>query len=333
MNRRPLLALLAGIAIALPAPAALALSDGDTLRIVVPYRPGGGYDAQARLAAPYVEAALRAQGLPRVNVIVENITGGAGAIATATVFAAQPDGRTVLFLDPESSIWQQAVGSAPFQVERFGFIAQMSVDPMLFMVRADLGLADFDAVVARSQTTPILIGTAGKGGHDHIMPVIFQRLLNDAGVPVRFDYLHLDGTAPILASMRRGEVEGALEVPSIFGPAAEAGELRFLFDFSADLPWPDAWDVLPLDREALAPFASAMNYRRVFVAPPGTPERDLTLLRTAFAAALADPELQARAEESRRPVVFLDGPAIAAAVSLEVQLANSFAPLIADELN
>ncbi|MFN3643608.1 MAG: Bug family tripartite tricarboxylate transporter substrate binding protein [Gemmobacter sp.] len=319
-------------AVALPAPAALALSDGDTLRIVVPYRPGGGYDAQARLAAPYVEAALRAQGLPRVNVIVENVTGGAGAIATASVYAARPDGQTVLFLDPESSIWQQAIGSAPFKVERFGFIAQMSVDPMLFMVRADLDLADFDAVVARSQTVPILIGTAGRGGHDHIMPVIFQQMLNEAGVPIRFDYLHLDGTAPILASMRRGEAEGALEVPSIFGPAAEAGELVFLFDFSSDLPWPDAWDVLPLDREALAPFASAMNYRRVFVAPPGTSESDLTLLRTAFATALADPELIARAEESRRPVVFLDGPAISAAVALEVELAQTFAPRIGDAL-
>lgn len=314
-------------------PVAVALQDGDTVRIVVPYAPGGGYDAQARLAAPYVEMALRAQGLPRIRVIVENITGGAGAIATATVYTARPDGRTVLLLDPESSIWQQTIGGAPFRIERFSFIAQMSVDPMVFMIRSDLGLRDFAAVVERSRSTPILVGTAGKGGHDHIMPVIFQYILNQAGIPIRFTYLHFDGTAPVLASMRRREVEAAFEVISLFGPAERAGEIIFLFDFSADLPWPNAWDVLPLSEEALASFASAMNYRRVFVAPPNTPERELMLLRQAFASALSNDELRRKAEESRRPVVFLDGPSVAEVVAREAELAERFAPMLRQTLD
>ena len=133
------------------------------------------YDSQARLAAPFVEAALREGGLDNVEVIVENVTGGSGAIATATTYAAPADGKTVLFLDPESSIWQQALANALFEVDKFSYIAQMSIDPMVFMVRANLGLDSFAEVVARSQEKPILIGTSGKGGYDHIMPLVLRK--------------------------------------------------------------------------------------------------------------------------------------------------------------
>ncbi len=324
----------AAIAVSAVFQPASALESGDTVRIVVPYRAGGGYDSQARLAAPYVEAALRKAGLEGVSVIVENVTGGGGAIATAMAYNANPDGKTVLFLDPESSIWQQALAGAPFEVDRFSFIAQMSVDPMVFMIRTNLGLESFDAVVKRSQTQPILMGTSGAGSYDHIMPLILQRMLNDAGTPIAFDYVHFDGTAPIIASMKRGEAEASLEVISTFGGLEESGEVVFMFDFiEEDVPagrWPDASSVLNLSADDLALFASAMNYRRVFVGPPEMGADTLATLRAAFETALKDPELIKKSEESRRPITFVGGEAIRAAVQKEAELAKKFAPLLGD---
>ena len=329
---RSLCAVILAVAAFAVARPAVALEDGDTVRIVVPYSPGGGYDSQARLAAPFVEAAIRAAGLGKVNVIVENVTGGGGAIATAQVYASAPNGRTVLFLDPESSIWQQALAGAPFEVDKFSFIGQMSIDPMVFMVRTNLGFSDFDAVVKRSQETPILMGTSGKGGYDHIMPVIMQKMLADGGQPIKFDYLHLDGTAPMLASMRRNEAEGSLEVISTFGGAEEAGEIVFMFDFiEEDVPagrWPDASKVTKIAAGDLALLASAMNYRRVFVGPPGLSESDLKLLREAFEAALKNPDLIKKSIESRRPITFVGGDDIRTAVQNEAALAKKFAPTV-----
>lgn len=309
-----------------------ALENGDTLRIVIPYSPGGGYDSQGRLAAPYVEAALRDAGLTDVNVIVENITGGAGAIATSTVYAAEPDGTTVLFLDPESSIWQQALNDAPFEVDKFGFVAQMSVDPMVFMIRNGNGMESFEDVIERSKTQPILMGTAGKGGYDHIMPIILGAMLEEAGTPVPFDYLHLDGTAPILASMARGEVEGSVEVISTFGEAEEKGELSFLFDFIPnDQPngqWPDAKDVTQITEEKLALLGSAMNYRRVFVVPPGTSDAELGILRAAFEGALTNEELIQKSIESRRPITYVGGDEIKILIEKEAELAREFTEIV-----
>ena len=314
-----------------PQPAA-ALEDGDTMRIVIPYRPGGGYDSQGRLAAPYVEAALRDAGLANVNVIVENVTGGAGAIATATAYAAKPDGTTILFLDPESSIWQQALADAPFEVDKFSFIGQMSIDPMVFMIRTKNGMETWEDVLKRSRKIPILMGTAGKGGYDHIMPIILSEMLKEAGTPVQFDYLHLDGTAPILASMARGEVEGSVEVISTFGDAEEKGEVSFLYDFIAnDRPngrWPDAADVTALSAEKAELLGSAMNYRRVFVAPPGVEADVLTKLRAAFEAALTNDRLIEKSIESRRPITFMNGEDIAKAIAKEAELARQFAPIV-----
>lgn len=333
---KKLVAMLAAASIAagtfLGSDAAQALENGDTVRIVIPYRPGGGYDSQGRLAAPYVETALREAGMTDVNVIVENVTGGAGAIATATVYAADPDGTTILFLDPESSIWQQAMAGAPFEVDKFSFIGQMSIDPMVFMIRTGNGMETWEDVVARSAETPILMGTAGRGGYDHIMPVILSAMLEEAGTPVQFDYLHLDGTAPILASMDRGEVEGSVEVISTFGDAEANGKVEFLFDFIEDGKpngqWPDADKVTALSPERAALLGSAMNYRRVFVGPPGMDDETLGILRTAFETALTNPDLIKASEESRRPITFVNGEDIADAIAKEAELARQFAPIV-----
>lgn len=311
---------------------AFALKDGDTIRIIVPYSPGGGYDSQARLAAPFVEKEIQKAGMPNAKVIVENIRGGGGAIATAQVFASKPNGKTILFLDPESSIWQQALSGAPFEVDKFSFIGQMSIDPMVFMVRTNLGLNDFESVVKRSENTPILMGTSGKGGYDHIMPVIMQKMLNDSGHNIKFDYLHLDGTAPILASMKRGEVEASLEVISTFGGAEEAGDIEFMFDFiEEDIPsgrWPDASKVTSIPADKLALLSSAMNYRRVFVTSPGVDSNDLNILRNAFKNALNNEELISKSIESRRPITFVDGDAIKELIANEAQLAKQFTGIV-----
>lgn len=317
-------------------PKASALENGDTVRIIVPYSPGGGYDSQARLAAPFVEKALRSQGLSGVNVIVENVRGGGGAIATAMAYASEPDGTLILFLDPESSIWQQAKGNAPFEVDKFSFVAQMSIDPLAFIVRTDMGFNKFQDVIDYGKSKPLLLGTSGKGGYDHITPVILEKMLNDAGHAIKFEYLHLDGTAPILASMRRSEAEASFEVISTFGKAEASGDLKFLFAFVSSGPkegkWPKPESELKIPADQISLLAAAANYRRVFVGPPGVPAETLRVLRDAFKTALTNPELVKKSEESGRPISFIGGDEIKDAVQKEAELAKRFGPYVQDRL-
>ena len=206
---------------------------------------------------------------------------------------------------------------------------------MVFMVRTNLELNDFTSVVKRSEKTPILMGTSGKGGYDHIMPVIMQKMLNDSGHNIKFDYLHLDGTAPILASMKRGEVEASLEVISTFGAAEEAGEIEFMFDFiEEDIPsgrWPDASKVTSIPTDKLDLLSSAMNYRRVFVTSPGVNNDDLNILRNAFQNALNNEELISKSIESRRPITYVPGDEIKKLVINEAKLAKQFTNIVKEQ--
>lgn len=79
---------------------------------------------------------------------------------------------------------------------------------------------------------------------------------------------------------------------------------------------------------AFARLGSAMNYRRVFVGPPGMDDDTLGVLRAAFEAALNNPELIQASEESRRPITFVNGEDIAEAIAQEAELARQFAPIV-----
>jgi len=97
--------LLLGIAAALPpAPANAAEGDflkGQTVRFVVGYSPGGGYDFYARMLAPHFEKRTGA------TVVVDNKPGGGGTTALNQVFRAKPDGLTMQMLNGESAIIAQ----------------------------------------------------------------------------------------------------------------------------------------------------------------------------------------------------------------------------------
>jgi len=305
-----------------------ALGNGDTVRIIVPYSAGGGYDAQARLAAPFVESALKDEGYKGVSVIVQNVTGGGGAIATATTYKAAGDGTTILLLDPESSLWQQTLGTAPFDIRNFKYIAQQSADPLAYVVRSDTGISSVRGLRTRAEKKPILMGTSGRGNYDHIMPLIMGKILQEEGKAIPFRYLNLNGTGDILASMRRDEAEATLEVFSTFYKYVKDGGGRYLFTFGSPKALqgmvPSAADVLGMAADKYKLLNSAANFRRVYVAPSKTDAHTMNVLRKAFSAALHDKALVQKSEKANRPILFLDAEDVRSAIEAEANLADQY---------
>src|SRR6266545_7841657 len=91
----------AGVAFALAAHAITAAAQeseqaffaGKTVRLVVGFGPGGGYDSYARMLAPYLSKNLGA------TVIVENRPGAGGLVALSGVYMAPPDGLTMMIVN------------------------------------------------------------------------------------------------------------------------------------------------------------------------------------------------------------------------------------------
>src|ERR1700692_3001493 len=95
----PRWALAAALAAAVMGPAARAQDaerayfSGKTVRMVVGYGPGGGYDAYARMIAPHLSKVLGA------NVVVENQPGAGGLVALNRIYTAAPDGLTMMIVN------------------------------------------------------------------------------------------------------------------------------------------------------------------------------------------------------------------------------------------
>src|SRR5664279_4635551 len=77
-----------------------------TIRLIVPYAPGGVVDVMARHWAQRMKS-------PLGTVVVENQSGGGGTLGASAVARAQPDGYTLLFGDTSSQIITPSLMAAP----------------------------------------------------------------------------------------------------------------------------------------------------------------------------------------------------------------------------
>lgn len=311
---------------------ASALEAGDTIRILVGFSAGGGYDTEARMAAPHIESQLHDMGYEEVNVIVENVTGGAGAIATGQIYSAEPDGTTLGYFAPATSIWQETLMGAPFRVGEFSYLGQQSLESYALAVLPEADISTFDEFVERSQEQPILMGTSGRGAYsDHIFPELMALVLAENGTDVNFEYLHLGGTGEVMASMRRGEAEGFMAGLTPFLKFVEDGNAEFLFTFG-DTEWPNAKEVLDLPEDDYAMLKAAGASQRVWVAPPDMEPELLEDLRTAIETAVNSEEFLEQANAANRPVTFIDGASVGSEVSRAVDLALQYGDQIRERI-
>ena len=98
---------------------------GKTVRLVVGYGPGGGYDLYARLIAPYIGRVLGA------NVVVENQPGAGGLTALDRVYHAEPDGLTIMIVNGTPAVLAQLVEQqgVRYDLSKMGHLGIVSAAP------------------------------------------------------------------------------------------------------------------------------------------------------------------------------------------------------------
>jgi tripartite-type tricarboxylate transporter receptor subunit TctC len=115
------------LAAGLPLSQAAAAFPDRNINLIVPFSPGGGYDAIARATARSMK-----QYLPKgVNVIVKNVTGAAGLRAAVFMYRAKPDGYTIAHLQSSGMLGQQMMSEKPvgFETGKYTWLARVGADP------------------------------------------------------------------------------------------------------------------------------------------------------------------------------------------------------------
>ena len=286
-------------------PAAAQSFSGKTVTIIVGYKPGGGYDATARLLARYLPKHL--PGKP--TVIVQNMPGGNSIIAANHMYnVAKPDGLTIGTFNRNLPIAQlTSVEGVKFDMRRFAWIGSAANETTVLAIRADLPYKTFDEL--RKAKEPVVIGSTGPGANTHDFPLLLKDLL---GVNLKI-VSGYSSSADIMLAVERKEVDGRAGSFTSLRPFIERNLVRPVIRARSTEP---GLEKLPVD-ESFAPNPRAkaiMALRsapeliaRPYVLPPKTPDAIVAAVRDAFAKTIRDPELIAEGKKTKMELEFTPG--------------------------
>jgi tripartite-type tricarboxylate transporter receptor subunit TctC len=285
MNRRATLAAaVAALALGFAWPAASQDYPNRAITLIVPYPPGGGVDAMARIVGEKLSAALGQQ------VIVDNRGGGGGNIGTRAAAKSPPDGYTLLLGHTGTiSINPSLYANAGYDPRRdFAPIGLMASMPVALLAHPSFPGKTVADVIAIAKKAPgkLDIGTSAIGTGGYMSAESFK---SSAGLDVAI--IPYKGTAPVMNDLLGGHVPIAFGVlPPALGNLS-AGNLRAIAVLSPKrsslLP-----DVPTAAESGLPGFESVLHYG--LLAPAGTPRPIIDRLNKELRALVATPEVQAR---------------------------------------
>jgi len=185
---------------------------------VAPGTLGGGSDVQARLAANIATAS----GIFGNQPIAVLNKGGGGSQEAFTFLLSHRDNPHYLLTFQASLITYTLLGEAQYKLEDFTPLANVAIDPVIMVTRADSEFKTLDDVIKAAKAAPDTITTGGGGvaGPDRMG---LLRLQEAAGFTVR--YVPFAGGGEIHRNVLGGHVQVAVGNPSDFMASIEAGEL------------------------------------------------------------------------------------------------------------
>ncbi|HWO42763.1 MAG TPA: tripartite tricarboxylate transporter substrate-binding protein [Candidatus Eisenbacteria bacterium] len=290
--------------------------NGKTIRFVVGFAAGGGYDLAARTVARHMGKHI--PGNP--TIVVENMTGAGSLIAANyTANSAKPDG---LFVGVWNSAYvlRQALGdkAVRFDPRKLGWIGAPTKGTPYCAIMAHTGLKSLKDILAANRE--LKMGSTGPGSTYDDLPQILNRTIG-----TKFKVISgYEGTGPILVAMRRKEIDGGCwtweSARTTARPMLDAGGEDRLIPFLIHRrePDPEVRDA-PLIPEiikgednlsAYRTWVGTYEFQRPFTVPPGTPKERLQLLRKAFAETMKDPAFIAEAEKVKLEVTHVSGEEI-----------------------
>jgi tripartite-type tricarboxylate transporter receptor subunit TctC len=303
-------ALLCALALAACAPAARAQDaerayfGGKTVRMVVGYGPGGGYDAYARMVAPHLSKVLGA------SVVVENQPGAGGLVALNRLATAVPEGLTMMIVNGTGAALSQLTEQAGvrYDLAQLGYLGTVSASPWIWLVGPNSpiktpqdaiklgkkmnwaasgpadGLSDGAAFTCEALNLDCHV-VLGYAGSNQAALAVTQGEMDAIYVSdTSANNYVASGQQRVIAAMGRSKSRFFPDAPTIFEAIKLTADQQWLFDFRGKLE----------------------DLGRILLVPPGMAPGRLAALQAAVKETLNDPGLRAEGEKSQRYIDYLD---------------------------
>jgi tripartite-type tricarboxylate transporter receptor subunit TctC len=289
---------------------------GKTIRFIVGYGPGGGYDNYTRLIARHIGKHI--PGNP--NYVVENMEGAGSLLAANYIYnRAEPDGLTVGNWN-SGMVLLQALGGKGirFDAGKFGWIGAPLKGSPVCALMAFTGPKTLDEILASKKE--IKFGGTAPGAITDDGPRLMNLLIG-----TKFKVIAgYKGSADIRLAMRRKEVDGicitwdSMRVTARAELEAKGDDRLIPFIFHGKSKDPEVKDLPQFTKvikgqENLAAWKAYVNpndFQRPLMVPPKTPKDRLNILRKAYKETVEDPEFLAEAKKSKLLIDYVSGEEI-----------------------
>lgn len=305
-TRRALLLAAGAMPLAAPALQAQPVAGGRTVRLIVPFPPGGAIDILGRLIADKLGPALGQ------NVVVENRSGAGGLIGADAIAKGDRDGTVIGIVGVTTLCAAQFMQARmPFDPQRdLAPVTQITDGALLCVVNAETarrhGWSDFRKLIEWSRANPeqVRMGSSGNGTSSHLNIAAINRFA-DAKI------LHVPyrGGGPAINDLVAGNIDMMFDVSPALMPHVEAGRFRALavssgrrLSFMPDMPAMSDFADLGLGEH------SVITWNAIATAN-GTPEPVIQRLFEAMRAVAAQQDFVDRLKPLGYGTVVSENPA------------------------
>ena len=249
--------------------------------MVVPFPAGGPTDTIGRVVAEGMRASL---GQP---VVIDNVGGAAGSLATGKVARAAPDGYTIGLGSGTTHVANGAIYSLNYDVvTSFEPVSMLTIQPMVIVAKKTMQADTLQDLIAWLRANPDKAsqGTAGAGSTSHLAGIFFQM---QTGTRYQFVPYRNTGMQDLMA----GLIDLMIDPAANSVPQVRAGTIK-AYAVTSRHRTPAAPDVPTVD-EAGLPALQITSWHGLWV-PKGTPRDIIAKLNGAVVEALADPTVRRR---------------------------------------
>jgi len=276
-------AVVLGLAVAvIPGVASAQVWPGKTIRIVVPYTPGGSSDIIARAISQPLQDALKQ------TVIVENKPGANGNTGTDFVAKSPADGYTLLLCDVGAlAITPSVYSKLPFDPKKdLRGVTMLAYSPHLLVVHPSVKANSLKELVALSQTGKLDFAVTAIGSAPHLAGVAVEKATG-----AKWQYIPYKGGSQAIGDTVAGQTQVLMNGMLATLPFVQAGKLKVLGVSKASRV-PLLPDVPTIAEQGVPGFESG-TWQGLLV-PAGTPNDVVTRLSAELTRIIRSPEIRSR---------------------------------------
>ncbi len=240
-----------------------------SVRVVVPFEPGGSSDIVGRQVSSRLSAELKQQ------FIVDNRGGAGGLLGIEAVARSAPDGYSLLVTSASYSASLATSKSGPELINNMVAVSQIGYSPFVLIVNGASPYKSTSEIIAAARAKPgaVIYASSGPGSSTHLGFELFSHMAK-----IKMLHVPYKGAGPSINDLIAGRVEMTFAAQSTIEGNVKAGKLRALAVTNAKRS--PALPNVPTIGETVPGYSLELWFG--MIAPKGTPEPAVNLLNAAI---------------------------------------------------